>query len=244
MPFGATGVLRGRAVEQGDGRPLLGGVHRKDAVAVAQPGPGLVLEVGGRGPQAVAHDPGPLEHVGRGRHGLVGGHGSGWRHGQPGRRQGGLARHPGGVVRSRQGGGGDGRAVARVEGRGDVRRGAAQLGGDVRGRPAVDALGGEPSGRGLLEDESGRGGEPHPLPRGAQAVQPRQPGQEEVDGPVGVAQPQQHAQAGRHRARGLGVVLGQVPRPPERRRPPRRRRRGRAAARRRSTGTAAARRRR
>ena len=84
------------------------------------------------------------------------------------------------------------------------------------GRPST-SCGASPAADGLLEHERGGGGEPHPLPRGAQLVEPRQPGEEEVDGAVGVAQPHEHPQAGRHRVRGARVVLGQVPRPPERR---------------------------
>ena len=81
-----------------------------------------------------------------------------------------------------------------------VRRSSAAT--SLAGRPST-ASGAAPPPR-LLQHERRGGGEPHPLPRRGQLVDPRQPGQEEVDGAVDVAQPHEHPQAGRHRVEALG----------------------------------------
>ena len=86
-----------------------------------------------------------------------------------------------------------------------------------RDRPAVDVVGGEPHGIRAVEHVGGGGGEPHPVAGRQQVVEPAQPGEQQVDGAVGVPEAQEHPQAGAHRVGGVRVVLGQVPRAPQRR---------------------------
>ena len=122
-----------------------------------------------------------------------------------------LGGHQRVVVSGRQRLGDHRRAVARVEGGRDAVGGAAQVGGDVGHRAAVDLGRGQADDGSAVEDVGSGGGEPHPGARRVQLVQPAQPGEQEVDRPVGVAQPQEHPQALGHRARALGVVLREVP---------------------------------
>ena len=120
------------------------------------------------------------------------------------------------VMRRRQLLRGDRGRVPAVESRGDPLGVASQLGSDVGDRPTADVCRRQPHVQGATQDEGCGGGEPHPLARRREHTQPAEAGQEQRDGPVGVAEAQEEPQARRDGVRGVRVVLGQLPGPPER----------------------------
>ena len=174
----AVPVVRGvhgtDAVEQPHRRPLLGGVDRQQRVPVAQPRRDVVLRGGVQGAQGLAEGRRALDDVGGCRDGRrAAAPAGGCRRGrEPGGRQRRLGGDEGDVVRGGEGLRDHARAVARVEGGGDLVSRTEQVRHDVRHGPAVDLAGREPDDGCSVEDVGRRGGEPHPIPRRREPVEP------------------------------------------------------------------------
>ena len=198
VPLG-TGVLGADPVEERHGRPLPRASRPGGAPSRSRSHAATRSSMpGSRDSRAARTASAPLDDVRRdGHRGGASARPARWLGGgQPGRRQGRLGRHEGVVVRGREGVGHHRRAVARVEGRGDGvgRRAAGRPRPRPSGRPSTCA-GARPTTPARSSTWAAVAANHIRALGVCSSSSHAEAGEEQVDGPVGVAEPEEHPQA-------------------------------------------------